>query len=114
MATDCTACEALRAEVTYLRTQVERLQDRLLAVASPAAFAQVSGQVPAQTTAAIESYIDDQGQAWVTVGGRQVKLEDYNKLMEQAAVPLLNGQMVPDTELRRSMEKLDEMMGGRS
>ena len=86
--------------------------DRLLAVASPQALAQVKGQAaPAQNTIS-EFYTDDVGQAWVILQGKQVKYEDYQKLMNDAGVRLGNGQVVPETEVRRAFEKLDDMVGG--
>lgn len=108
----CAGCEALRAEVAFLRTQVVDLNDRLLVVSNPQAYAQLKGQSALPVSPAIESFVDEGGQAWITVAGKAVKLEEWQELMKGASVGLPNGQMVPDTELRRAMDKLDEMTGG--
>jgi len=87
-----------------------------MAASSPAALAQFRGE-PAQGAGALqvaEHWIDDQGVAWVTLQGRAVKLEEYQKLLQTAAgVPLADGTMVPKEEYTAAMAILDAAVAGR-
>lgn len=96
----------------YLRDQLQAAQDRLLAVANPQALAQVKGTPMAAQPSAIESYVDDQGQAWVTVAGKEVKLEKYTELMKDAGVRLPTGAVIPEEENRMAFAMLDKLMQG--
>ena len=110
----CAGCEARDQEIQYLREQNSGLIDRLMAVSSPQALAQIKGGSGVPVAPAVESFVDDQGQAWVTVQGKSVPLEKWSEMMKDATVALPNGQLVPETEAIRAFNKLDEMTGGRA
>lgn len=111
----CRACVVLEKQVAYLQTQLADAQDRLLAVVSPQALAQVKGKsLPTPGAGATESYIDDQGRAWVTINGKAVPLEEYTALMEKAGYIDNTGAFIPATEHKAAMDKLDEVLGGQT
>lgn len=116
--TGCPGCQARDQELAWLRRAYERMEDRLMALVNPGALAQFRGETPgtspANTGDAVESYVDDQGQCWVTVAGRQVKLEDWQQIVRSSGVALPNGQIVPQDEFKQGMSILDAAVSGRA
>jgi len=111
----CEGCQARQQEIDYLRQQVKDLGDRVLAAANPQAYAQVTGKPinPGSEASAYEHYTDDQGQTWVTLQGRSVRLEEFEKfLIERGGYIAHDGQFVSASEFKKVQDKMDEAFGG--
>jgi hypothetical protein len=80
----CPGCEAMRAELAYLRKQNAELVDKMLALANPGALAVVRVQVPSLTaTPGVTK--DAEGKEWVDYEGQQVPLEEYRRVQDKIA-----------------------------
>ncbi len=108
----CKGCEARDREIEWLRKFVESQEERLLALVNPAAHAQLHGQPAAPSRDAIESFVNEHGEAFVTLNGRAVPLAEYQKLIERAGYVDGRGQFVSEEEYRRGQEILDRALGG--
>lgn len=109
----CEGCTARADEIGFLRAQVKELQAQTLAASNPPAYAQITGKgagAPAQ-----EYHTDENGQTWVTVEGRDIRIEAYRHfLAENGTVALSTGEHVPLDEFQRVANKMQEGLSGGS
>ena len=109
----CLGCEARKEELEHLRRQVADLQDRLLAATNPQAYAQVSGKgLQTPGAPAVEYHTTDDGQTWVILDGKSVRLEDYQRLLTEHGGYLDGtGKFIPAAEYNAVASKLAESLG---
>lgn len=108
----CDGCAARDAEIAYLRAQNDRLIDRMLAAANPSAYAQVTGQKPAEE-GAVCHYTDVMGQSYRIVDGRAVKEQDFQTMLrEQGGYIDGDGRYVGKAEYEAAMTKLNGELAG--
>ena len=112
----CAGCDARAAQVLFLQALVDKLEarlerqeERLLALANPAALAQVRGEPAA---AEPERTVDEHGVEWVKLYGRRIKATEYEAMLRGEGAIDSTGQFVSNEELARAEEKLNEMLGG--
>lgn len=114
----CRTCEALRAEVAWLRKAHDDLLERLSRPAQAIPPGALPSWLPGQTGAgpqgpALQTFSDQQGQTWVTVNGGQVKLEDYERFVRgEIGAVLTDGSVVSREETERATRLLDSMING--
>lgn len=103
----CPTCSVLLEEVRWLRSRVEALGH------APAPMAARPALPDPQAAPAIESFTDEHGQAWVSVNGGAVKLEDYDRFMRREVGAIFrDGTVVPREEVEAASEMLDQMVNG--
>lgn len=100
----CAGCAARESEIKFLRKQVDTLTARAFPAAPVAASPKE--QEPMAT------WVDDNGVSWVHVYGRDVKLDDYNKMLEGQGKIDHTGAFVSKEEEARVAKMLDAAIGG--
>lgn len=98
--TGCLGCAARDNEIEFLRSEVTRMQDRLLATLNPSGYAIYRGtsNEVIQGAAALQPGV---GQEQTVVDQGEVKM-------------LIGGKLVGAAEYQQAMEKLEEAMSGRT
>lgn len=104
----------LTDQVAWLRDQLKEKDDRLLALASPSALAQVSGKPlgGAAQHQAEATLTDREGNLWVNVNGRAIPLQVYQQLMAGAAHVDPEGRVVPESEWAEVQDHIERAVNG--
>lgn len=97
----CETCAVLREEVGFLRRQVERLMG--MTTNAPRAGA----------AAPAEGFTDEHGESWVRVGGQDMRLAEYQKVVAGEGIINHDGAFVPREEAQRALSMLDAALSGR-
>jgi hypothetical protein len=83
----CAGCEARDSEISFLRSQVTEMQDRLLALTNPAGYQIYKGMPLAAQGPELgpagnpDGTPVDPGDVMMFIGGRQVKRSEYEQTM---------------------------------
>lgn len=100
----CAGCEARDSEISFLRSQVTEMQDRLLALTNPAGY-----QIYKGMPLAAQGWPDAQGPQPVPVGNPDGTPVDPGDVMM-----FIGGRQVKRSEYEQTMAKVEEQMSGRS
>jgi hypothetical protein len=111
----CGGCDARQKEIDWLRNRLEASEERLLALASPAALAQLRGPQtvvapPPEEPALKEIVVDDV--RYVLVGDRAIRKSDWERVQQGQGFIADDNRFVSQEEHDMALNKLDEMLGG--
>jgi len=112
----CAGCDAPAAQIVFLQALVaklearlERQEERLLALANPAALAQARGE-PA--TPEPQRVTDESGTEWVIAQGRKIKADEFEAMLRGEGAIGDTGQFIPNAEMDRAADMLNKMLSG--